>query len=278
MNLQGFTTYLQDRGLGDRSVIEYTKAVERAYRLADPVLAITRIKHGASKILVISALRRYAEYRNDTDLKARIAALPKIKHRDQTKTEKTRFTDAEYDRIASLIHKVARTTAESFALKAIISTGARCADICNGVTHEVMKQAEFQPVMWIKTKGSKKRAILCEQLYLPMKAILTSGKRWTHLYDLLCGTRHKRATSKAGCKVVSTRFAVLCREAGVSKPWNIHRARHTLASRLYVATRDPIAVQTFFGWADLKTTQKYIHVDKLQDMATNLGAGVIPKV
>lgn len=69
-----------------------------------------------------------------------------------------------------------------------------------------------------------------------------------------------------------------CRRAGLPESRNLHKLRHTFCSHLAMRGATPRAIQELAGHADLKTTQRYMHLSPahLEDAIALLagGAGV----
>jgi integrase/recombinase XerC len=60
---------------------------------------------------------------------------------------------------------------------------------------------------------------------------------------------------------VQYRFALWLRRARIQKALSVHSLRHTFGTLLYQATRDLVLVSRALGHRDVKSTQRYVHLD-----------------
>ena len=70
----------------------------------------------------------------------------------------------------------------------------------------------------------------------------------------------------------------ICKKCGVS--FDPYSLRHTFATRFYEHTRDVFALQKVLGHSDLKTLQRYVHVDEehVREAMRKYEAGLVPVV
>lgn len=52
------------------------------------------------------------------------------------------------------------------------------------------------------------------------------------------------------------------RASGINPPFRIYDLRHTYGTRAIEAGTDPLTLAKLMGHADLKTTQRYVHLSK----------------
>lgn len=67
-----------------------------------------------------------------------------------------------------------------------------------------------------------------------------------------------------GRKLNSIRYGFqnVLKASGIHEPYTFHTLRHTFASRMVLAGVDVVTVQELLGHADLKTTQRYTHINQ----------------
>lgn len=108
-----------------------------------------------------------------------------------------------------------------------------------------------------KPKGGKIRHIpMTERLRAALAAVRhLRGKR------LLWQPRTGRRKSKHATKTtLQSWLETACSRAGLKRSRNWHRLRHTFCSHLAMRGAAPRAIQELAGHADLKTTQRYMHL------------------
>ncbi len=76
---------------------------------------------------------------------------------------------------------------------------------------------------------------------------------------------------------INAHYAI-CRQCGVL--FDPYSLRHTFATRFYTASMDIFALQKVLGHADLKTLQRYVHVDEehVRDAMRRFEEGLRPVV
>ncbi len=103
-----------------------------------------------------------------------------------------------------------------------------------------------------KPKGGKIRHVpLTERLKLAIGAVRhLRGKRllW------------QPAGAKVKVTTLQSWLEVACRRAGLPESRNVHKLRHTFCSHLAMRGAATRAIQELAGHADIKTTQRYMHL------------------
>ena len=179
-----------------------------------------------------------------------VASPPVARH--MTRAEVSRFLRT----IRDARHPLAARDHALFATLAY--TGIRLSDVI--YLHRSDVDLRHRQLVLRRAKGGRK-----ERRYLParLSPILTAYLRSRPAVDVntsepLFVTRQGRPLSP---RAVQYRFAFWLRRARTRKPLSVHSLRHTFGTLLYQATKDLVLVSRALGHRDIKSTQRYAHLD-----------------
>jgi site-specific recombinase XerD len=290
MSSRDFAAALRLENLGERTIEEYVAVVDRWRRHGGTALAyVQSLENPGSRMVPLAALRRWAQAakakaKAEADAAAEKAAADTLDelveyHRKLRRTipkapARHEFSSVEAHALARAVEQVTEAPAERFALRLLLRTGARASDVSRGVTRQVLEQALNTGVAEIRTKGRRTRDIDFSSFKEEIPALLKLP-RWQFLYELLAPSRYGfKASVGRGYTVLDHLFKSLCVRAGVSKPWITHRCRHTVASAVYRATKDPKAVVDYMGWSGMGMLDRYLHGETVADISRKVAASL----
>jgi len=170
------------------------------------------------------------------------------------------MTRVELARFLQIIRRNRHPLAlRDYALFATLAyTGIRLSDVIR--LHRSDVDLRHRQLVLRRTKGDRR-----ERRYLParLSPILTAYLRARPAVDSNAGeplfvTQQGRPLSP---RAVQYRFAFWLRRAGTRKALSVHSLRHTFGTLLYRATKDLVLVSRALGHRDVKSTQRYAHID-----------------
>lgn len=137
-------------------------------------------------------------------------------------------------------------------------TGIRLSDVIRLCQSDV--DLRRRQLVLRRTKGGRR-----ERRYLPVRLspILTAYLRSRPTVDASTGEplfvgRQGRPLSP---RAVQYRFAYWLRRARIRTPLSVHSLRHTFGTLLYQATKDLVLISRALGHREVKSTQRYAHLD-----------------
>ena len=136
----------------------------------------------------------------------------------------------------------------------LFDTGARVSEALYLDWREV--NLTQRSVTFIDTKNDEDRTVKLTGRLFEMLA--SSNRREGRVF--LTHQMKAYAYREGGGGQIDTAFDGACRRAGITD-FSPHDCRHTWATLFYRATKDIDALMTLGGWKDIKSAQRYVHLD-----------------
>jgi len=163
----------------------------------------------------------------------------------------------EYARMLNLARHSAR---DSCILSLFLRLGLRVSELCALELEDVDQTAGTLLVR--SGKGKKDRAIEID------RKTLATLKRWMQARPAVAHDRLFVSGRNLNYRPLSIRgarwlVATYLDQAGITKQASCHTLRHTCATQRYANGAPLVVLQRLLGHADLSTTQKYLHPERL---------------
>lgn len=208
---------------------------------------------------VIRALFRWCEQSGLVERNpvahVRLATISTPVTRHMTRAEVGRFLRT----IQRSRHPLAPRDHALFA--ALAYTGIRLSDVIGLRTSDL--ELRHRQLLLRRTKGGRR-----ERRHLPSRLIQILARHLCgrptvpeNVNEAMFVTRQGRPLSP---RAVQYRFAFWLRRSRIRNAISVHSFRHTFGTLLYQVTKDLVLVSHALGHRDVKSTQRYAHIDDWQ--------------
>ena len=271
--LEKFRDWLDGRpgrkglGLGDSTIETYIRAVRSALKRKSPASILKdERKHPGTKISYWSALKQWARFKGDDELLEQLES-PKMRRQVYSKGNVevrptrplTPEEDAAFRHILDLTKELEPRWAWA-ALSIFVWLGLRVGVDLGGVRKASVEMALKTGRLMIRTKGGQERT-------LPAKFCMEEFEGWYTLEELIAPNATPEDRPNVAYREIAGLIKRIGEEAGLDvDSLHPHRFRATAAWRIYkMSNHDIQLVQQFLGHADIKTTQRYLQVDRVAE-------------
>jgi site-specific recombinase XerD len=182
--------------------------------------------------------------------------------------EATAFTNDDWERLANVLSQDIR--AEARCLEVQLVTGLRVGDALR-IRRDALAHAisTGEPVV-VDTKGGKKRLVPVDgapDVWERLLRAWVSGTGATMALWICPNGKYGDLGGYGAYQAVRRHLQKLTRELNLQGRTHLHRFRRTVAEHALHETKDIHAVQQLLGHSNLRTTEKYTHGFRGEDVA-----------
>ena len=162
------------------------------------------------------------------------------------------FSDVEVD----ALRNSCKSKLERATLEVLLSTGVRCAELCNLKWEDV--NFVTKDVTVVEGKGRKSRVTMMDDV--ARKHLVAYRKSLKYESEYIFARRYRDEIINKTPKAISQMLTALGERSGVANV-RPHRFRHTFATVRYKRGMDVHMIQRLLGHSNLNTTMRYIDSD-----------------
>lgn len=248
-DLADYITYLQSKGIRDRSIVEYVRHVRRALAAGGDLAAPLRAAKSASAWQgAFAAVLHYAAFTGQGDLREVLCKAVPCPKRPPRETEPVQ----EQDWQKAILAAQQQPDPLRSVLEVLLMSGLRINDVLQITREAANKVIQYGSVKITQKGGRIREWAPSEDTTTPLQRLLALPE-WQTLQDLIAPSHWKTAQNR-----LRKALAIVCQNAGVAYA-NPHRYRHTMATEMNEQGVDPRTMQKILGHASLQTTMKYVH-------------------
>lgn len=283
---EAFTRYLVDQGLEAKTVRTYTNAAKRllSHNEKEPwELLRSRKLTKQTKVTYYSALRRWAEFRDDAALEAQLTSKPIKKLLTMRGGKPPKTTQGLPEDHVRLVRQVLEDeyhfeSAQDHlehpdgwvwpCLSLLIKLALRANVDLTWISRDAVVEAlRNESTLTIVTKGGRERELPIGQVLEELR-LLASYEDWQTLADVISPNSIERRRHDAAYERIRRKLKELSAEAGLD-PTTIHthRFRHAAALWMFRETGDLLLVRDLLGHASVTTTEHYLRTSRTSEIA-----------
>lgn len=287
--LDQFRKHLREH-VGEGSAATYVRIVESAQKQfpKDPVAFLLQ-KHlsSSSRHTYLAALRHWAEFIDDKkaeeqlhskELRQNFKDSLRVEHQQRDRHAVQPFSPEEEQRIFAVLQKWRRDTElpewQWPAVSMMFTLGLRAGADVAWLTHRDVDSAiKDGGALTIVTKGSKERDVDARVIMEELTALSEIEQEWDILADLISAGEDSARRVRNAYERIRICIKNLAEAAEIPvKEIHTHRLRHNALQRLYIETNDIVLVKELAGHADIKTTQKYLKMNRTSEAGDHIMA------